>query len=115
MLLAASSDTFMQKVREVTEGTHVHTRDILLALVIGLVVGAALFVWVYVRHRRKADKERNKELSRFKPNSSGSSSTAEGGHRRRRRRRRPHRPRNPSLQQTGGLPAPRPDDEPPKH
>jgi len=113
--LAAISDTFMERVKEATEGTQLHTRDMLLALVIGLLVGGLLFIWVYLRHRKKVDKERSKEFSRFKPSSGGSSSTSEGGQRRRRRRRRPHRPRNPSLQQTGGLPAPRPDDELPNY
>jgi len=43
----------------------------------------------------------------------GSESGSSRGTRRRRRRRRDHRPRNPSLAESGGLPPPRAEDAPP--
>lgn len=110
--LAATEDPFLQKVSELTNGTRVHTREMMLVVVIALAVGLLLFFGVYLRHRNKADRAEGRELSRFKSGRGERESTGTDG---RRRRRRSHRKRNPSLDQTGGLPPPRPEGELPKY
>jgi hypothetical protein len=110
--LAAAEDPLMQKVSELTKGTRVHTREMMFVVVIALAVGVLLFLWVYLRHRSKADRADGRELSRFKSSRGERESRGSSG---RRRRRRSHRKRNPSLDQTGGLPPPRPEGDLPKY
>ena len=86
------------------------TRDVLLVVSASLAVGVVLIVWVSVYYRRKAERDGSRRVITDRP----ASNREQGERRRRRRRRRPHRPRNPSLHQTGGLPPPRPENQPPK-
>ena len=108
---AAAEGPLLQKVEELTKGTRVHTREMMFVVVIALAVGVLLFLWVYFRHRNKAGRADGRELSRCKSNRGERESKGSDG---RRRRRRTHRQRNPTLDQTGGLPPPRPEDELPK-
>ena len=110
--LAAAEAPLLQKVEELTKGTRVHTREMMYVVVIALAVGLLLFLWVYLRHRRKAGRADGRELSRFKSSRGERESRGSDG---RRRRRRSHRKRNPSLDQTGGLPPHRPEGELPKY
>jgi hypothetical protein len=114
-ILAASS--FDEQVKRATQG-HLNARDVLIGLTIALVVGAVIVFWIFLRSRKQSndqDRERLSQMMRSQSSNSSSTATEDGVHRRRkRRRRRDHRPRNPSLSQTGGLPPPRPDDQLPK-
>jgi len=119
VLLAAS---FTEQVRAVTHGSRFSSQDILTALTIALVIGFLIFGWVYFHFRKKREKQDRERLGRRivspAPSASAASTDDDSGERRRirkRRRRRNHRPRNPSLGQTGGLPPPRPEDELPKY
>lgn len=70
----------------------------------GLVIGLVLIWAVFIR-KPKVDK-RAKVLEPYVEDEPRSSS----GKKRRRKRRRAHRPRNPTLAETGGLPPPKNDD-----
>ena len=127
------ADAFLDSVKKAGRVDQLSARDILLAATIALGIAIGLFVWAYLRfqNRRRArgeliegpaptKRERSPEKSTSKPDSksdSKSGSNSDGGHVRRRkhRRRREHRPTNPTLQQTGGLPPPRSDDQLPKY
>jgi hypothetical protein len=119
-ILAAT--TFNEQVKAETHGERFNSRDVLMALTIAMAVGFCIVVWVYFHYRKKRDRQDKERLNRkivSSPPRADSDSTESGsGERRRirkRRRRRDHRPRNPSLHQTGGLPPHRPDDELPKY
>jgi len=114
IILAAT--TFREQVNAATHGTRVSSRDVLTALTVGLVVGFLIVIWVYFRFRKKRQHEDRERMGR-KIVAPAPSTDSESGERRRirkRRRRRDHRPRNPSLHQTGGLPPQRSDDDLPK-
>lgn len=116
--LLAAADTFEQQVKEVTQTGRFDTRDALTAISIGAAIGVLLFVWAYFRYRKKEEVEtRRSESGRERQRAEPQPGDGETERRRvrKRRRRRDHRPRNPSLQQTGGLPPPRPDDQLPKY
>jgi hypothetical protein len=120
VLHLASMDTFINQARKARAGS-MGAREMILALALGVLVGTAIFLWVYFRFRKKqarrdaSDFARLTKTSRSSGSSDSGSSEGDGeGRRRRRRRRRPHRQRNPTLQETGGLPPPRGEDEPPK-
>jgi hypothetical protein len=121
IILAAS--TFREQVKAATHGERFGSRDALTALTVGLAVGFIVVVWIYFHYRKKRERQDKERLGRKIVSSVPSTSVAssdsdpEAGERRRirkRRRRRAHRPRNPSLHQTGGLPPQRPDDDLPK-
>ena len=119
MFLAAG---FEEKVKEdLTRGRDISTRDLLIGLTVALVIGFAIALWMYLRARKRTDREdqeRIRQMMRGHSDGQGDSleKLPDGRHRRRkRRRRRDHRPRNPPLSETGGLPPPRPDDQLPKY
>ncbi|HWN97055.1 MAG TPA: hypothetical protein VNT99_18640 [Methylomirabilota bacterium] len=119
-VLFAAVEGFDRQVKEAAQGGRFDTRDALMAISISVAIGVLLFVWAYFRYRKKEDGTRDDRKQRHmvskqetvEPGSEGDE--PERRRRRKRRRRRDHRPRNPSLQQTGGLPPTRPDDELPK-
>lgn len=86
-----------------------------LAMLLGAVaVPVLLFVlWaVFVRKRKKSLSGWRTHQHGSQPHSNQATSEAgQGERRRRRRRRREHRPRNPTLAETGGLPPVRDDHE----
>jgi hypothetical protein len=116
-IFAVANDELSRSVRAMTEnGGSFSTRDVLIALTVGLGVGLVLFVLAYLRFRKRPDDNDDADEVETEV-AQAETKTPEPGERRRRRkrrRRRAHRPRNPSLHQTGGLPPPRPDDQLPK-
>ena len=116
------ADSFMDQVNAATQDHHIGTHELLLAASIALGLGALLFVVVYFRFRTK---RLTTDQQRLTPRTSSSGMVSgkdaaedepeQRRRRRKRRRRRDHRPRNPSLEQTGGLPPPRPEGELPKY
>ena len=115
ILFAAADAAFTEQVKDATQGGRFNTRDVLTAVSLGLAVGVLLFVWAYFRYRKKEGKKNRHAPPKPAPvEPVPESGESERRRRRKRRRRRDHRPRNPSLQQTGGLPPPRSDDQPPK-
>ncbi len=112
----AASEPFTEQVRRATQGSGLSTRDLFLALLASSLMALLLFIWVYLRFRKKRQQAEARDFGRLTSTSTSTSdSDDEESPRRKRRRRRAHRPRNPSLQQTGGLPPPRPEDQPPKY
>jgi hypothetical protein len=123
-VLFAAAETFQKEVEKARSGGQIETSGVLIAVSIGIAIGVMLFAAVYIRHRRQQLKEgqRNRISTpkSSKPVASEGDEEGEGGSDssrrrvRKRRRKRDHRPRNPTLNQTGGLPPLRPDDELPK-
>ena len=120
LIFAAS--TFSDEVKAAMHGERFSSQDVLMALTIAMAVGFIIVLWVYLHYRKKRDRQDKERLGRkiisSAPRAESDSTDSNSGDRRRirkRRRRRDHRPRNPSLQQTGGLPPHRSDDEPPKY
>jgi hypothetical protein len=84
--------------------------DVLLVLGVGLGILGVLLLWAkYVRRRSRHGSSHRLGHRLVEDEDAGSGHR----HRRHRRRRRDHRPRNPTLAETGGLPPPKPQDPPP--
>jgi hypothetical protein len=111
----AATDPLAETLERTSKGSGLSARDVLLVSVAGMTLASLLFVWVYLRFRKSRTKAEARDFARLTSSSSGNQSDASEGRRRKRRRRRAHRPRNPSLQQTGGLPPQRPDDQLPPY
>jgi hypothetical protein len=78
-----------------------------------LAVSLLLFFWVsFIRksRRRSRSRSRHEPAAAAPPAQTGETSRSLFGSGRRRRRRREHRPRNPTLAETGGLPPQRAHD-----
>lgn len=87
----------------------------IVLLLIGLLV-VGFFVWaVFIRGPRKHPEEANRTKlgSNPNPNVTVTEDGRERHKKKRRLRRRDHRQRNPTLEQTGGLPPPRDPQESP--
>ena len=119
------ADAFTESVNRINAADRLSSRDLLLAATLGLLMAIGLFIWTYLRFKNRR-RERGELIEGAVPpkrdrtvekSNSKSGSDSESGQVRRRkhRRRREHRPSNPTLQQTGGLPPPRPDDQLPKY
>jgi type VI protein secretion system component VasK len=91
------------------------TREVFLVLGAIIAVTSVLLIWaLYFRKRRRHHSHHHHHHHHSSSESSALGTTpAESGQesrrRRRRRRRREHRPRNPTLAETGGLPPVRSD------
>jgi len=85
--------------------------DILLILGVGFVLFLILVVWA--KYFRKKPRRHHSHSGPVNSQAfqEAEDDHAEGHRRRHKRRRRDHRPRNPTLAETGGLPPPRPEDE----
>jgi FtsZ-interacting cell division protein ZipA len=87
-------------------------------IVIGavLLVAVGLLLWASVaykrRRRRSSSHRQHHEQKSAGKASADSAETRQTSHSRRRRRRREHRPRNPTLAETGGLPPVRTEGPP---
>jgi len=83
-------------------------KDVLVIIATGLVLGLLLLLWArhYVKRKKHHHHHDRKVVSHSLPAVSEQDDEEEPHHhgRRRRKRRREHRPRNPSLAETGGLP-----------
>src|SRR5687767_5604514 len=114
--MLAASEPFTEQVRRATQGSGLSSRDLLLGILASSLLALTLFIWAYLRFQKKRQKAEARDFGRLTSQSTSNSSSNDGeSPKRKRRRRRAHRPRNPSLQQTGGLPPPRPEDQPPKY
>ena len=116
--ILAAGEPFTEQVRRATQGSGLSSRDLLLGILASSLLALMLFIWAYLRFQKKRQKAEARDFGRLTSQSTSRSSSDdddESPKRKRRRRRRAHRPRNPSLQQTGGLPPPRPEDQPPKY
>lgn len=94
------------------------TKDAIVIFGVLVVVTLGVFIWAaFIRRRRRRKRVHHYPRSRPESISSeakpaGESSNAEAsgsGSRKKRRRRREHRPKNPTLAETGGLPPMRED------
>jgi hypothetical protein len=120
VVFLAAAERFEREVAAVRKGVQFGAHEIPIALFVGVAIGVVLFGWAYLRFRKKRRKEES-ERNKVSPSKAikraeidSESGEPERRRRRKRRRRRDHRPRNPTLDKTGGLPAPRPDDDLPK-
>ncbi len=117
------ADIFTDQVRRANHESDSDTRNVLIGVTVVLAIGLVIFIWAYFHFRKKSNAQDKKRLSQFAKSISpqeGASSTggqSSNNHQRRRKRRRvrEHRPSNPTLEKTGGLPPPRPDNQPPKY
>lgn len=86
-----------------------------VALVLAIVLGWAL---LFRHRRRRAARREDRRHRRHSFAKNAAKGVAEikqlVKEHQHRRRRRHHRPRNPTLAETGGLPPPRSDDQPPQ-
>jgi len=91
----------------VTRTTGLVFKDLLVIIATGLALGMVLLVWArhYVKNRKRHHHNR-KAVSQSLPAGSDPADEEVPHHhsRRRRKRRREHRPRNPTLAETGGMP-----------
>jgi hypothetical protein len=106
----------LTELPDVSRGSRLVAWDLsIVLLLVGLVV-TAIVVWaVFIRGPRKHPEEVNRTPLGANPNPYVTV-TDDGRERRkkkRRERRRDHRQRNPTLDQTGGLPPPRDPQESP--
>jgi hypothetical protein len=112
----AAAQSLPEAVKDVTQGSGFKTNHILIVMGAGFAVAAILFLLIYFLKRGAKEEAERPRAPTQAPRPEKREGATEHRHRRRkRRRRRDHRPRNPSLQQTGGLPPPRPEDQPPAY
>ena len=94
--------------------------SILMIVAGSLIFAVILFSIVYFFRSRRKPSHRPRRPAESRPPAprveadDESEDHIRGVRKKRRERIREHRPRNPTLQETGGLPPVRPDDEPPK-
>ena len=93
--------------------------NILIITISSLILGVILFFSVYLYRTRRNNRPRPHKHSAGRSEVVSMEPADESGERmrvrkKRRERIREHRPRNPTLQETGGLPPIRPDNELPK-
>lgn len=84
--------------------------DLAVVAGVGLVLMIVLAVWAKFFRSGNGDDSKCKDEFRTVPDASSLSdnhSTSDRRRKKRRRRRRDHRPRNPTLSETGGLPQPK--------
>lgn len=115
MLAATSPLDRLQTLPQPTSGprpeTGLVTRELLLVSGAVLLVVLILVVWaIYLRKPKRGRTHSPVLMDRDKSQSSSESRHSGRFRRRFRRRRRPHRSRNPTLADTGGLPPARGDD-----
>ncbi len=85
--------------------------DALLIIAVGVAFALIFFVWA--KYFRKSETETTTHHWLQEDDDEEESDTGKHkGHRRKKKRlRRDHRPRNPTLAETGGLPPPRPPEQ----
>ncbi len=89
-------------------------------IVVGSITLITLFIAIWVvffrggggKSRSRRHRRRQEHSEKPAPIVTDAPKEAEDGERRHRRRRREHRPRNPTLAETGGLPPKRPNSPP---
>jgi len=97
----------LNSTERVARSTGLLFKDVLVIIGTGLLLGLLLLLWArhYVKRKKHQHHDR-KVVSHSLPAVSDQDDEDEPHHhgRRRRKRRREHRPRNPTLAETGGLP-----------
>jgi hypothetical protein len=92
----------------VTRTTGLVFKDVLMIIATGLALGLLLLLWArhYVKSKKRHHHYDRKAVSHSLPAVSDQEDEEAPHHhsRRRRKHRREHRPRNPTLAETGGLP-----------
>ena len=114
-LIIAAAPSLETQVQEATHKPLFNAREALLVIGVSLVVGLVLFLWAYFKFRKKPGIEFGPGQSEHEIPSRPDPEPSSSGRRRKRHRRREHRPRNPTLNETGGLPPPRAEGELPKY
>jgi hypothetical protein len=89
--------------------------DMLIVITAALAVGLLLVIWAVFFRKKTEEKYEYPQVTKRKETQDEPSGDGERRRRRKRRRVRDHRPRNPTLHQTGGLPPPRSEDQPPPY
>jgi hypothetical protein len=113
IVLAALGDAVKESKRSFERAFSAN--EMLLIALLGGGIGLVILIWA-IFFRKRADEVKHPVPERRRPESDENEDDDDGRvRRRRRRRRRPHRPRNATLSETGGLPPPRPEDEPPPY
>jgi len=91
-------------------------KDVLPIIATGLALGLILLLWArhYVKRKQRHHHHDRKVVSHSLAAASDQEEEEEPHHhsRRRRKRRREHRPRNPTLAETGGLPTTKTEPSP---
>jgi ABC-type nickel/cobalt efflux system permease component RcnA len=99
-----------------TRTTGLLFKDVLVIVATGLALGLLLLLWArsYVKRKKRRHHHDRKAVSHSVPAVSDQEDEEEHHHhsRRRRKRRREHRPRNPTLAETGGLPTTKTEPSP---
>ncbi len=112
-ILAAAN--LESQVQEATGKPVLNTREALLVIGVSLIVGLVLFLWAYLKFRKKPGIEFGPGQSGHKIPRPTEPESRPPRHHRKRQRRRDHRPRNPTLDKTGGLPPLRAEGDLPKY
>lgn len=107
-LLMANVAEALPSLDEVARGTRSQMGAALPVLVIVLGILFVALIWAVFFRRPRTGRQRGTILEE-----TDGEPASGGGRRRRRRRRRDHRPRNPTLAETGGLPPARVGEPPP--
>ena len=98
----------LNSTEPVARTTGLFFKDVLVTIAIGLALGLLLLLWArhYVNRKKRHHYHDRKVASHSLPAVSDPEDEETPHHRsrRRRKRRREHRPRNPTLAETGGLP-----------
>jgi hypothetical protein len=109
-LLLAAAQQNIKDLPEHAPGSRMVASDMTLLLFsVGAVIAAIIFWAIFIRGPKKHPEIANRKPLEAKPNPNVTI-TPDGRERvrkKRRERRRDHRQRNPTLDQTGGLPPPR--------
>jgi hypothetical protein len=87
------------------------TRDAILIFGTLTLVVLIMVIWAIYFRKRRRDRSHDYEY----PSGSANGEASSQKRRKWRRRRRDHRPRNPTLAETGGLPPARSDEPPRSH
>ena len=109
-LLAAAAAPTIKDMPDHAPGSRLVASDMtLLLLAVGAVVGVILFWAIFIRGRKEHPEIAGRKPleARPDPNVTITPDGRERVRKKRRERRRDHRQRNPTLDQTGGLPPPR--------
>ncbi len=87
------------------KSTAVALRGVIPVLGAGLLIFLLLVLWAkFIRKKRDRSRESHPALASTAKSDDDENGHGHHQHRRRRKRRREHRPRNPTLAETGGLP-----------
>ncbi len=100
-----------------TQWSWLHSRETMLVVGLAAALAVGLFAWAFFFRKRQPNDPRRRIIEPGSTKQDGTPASEEEPHHHRRRHRRHHHShhthRNPTLAETGGLPLPRPEDQPP--